>query len=78
MKIGYARVSTRDQDLALQLDALQKQGCEKIYREKITGATKDRPQLSQLLAQLRPGDVVVVWKLDTFGELRYRSCPLPA
>ena len=64
MKIGYARVSTHDQDLALQLDALEKIGCEKIYQEKCTGSTRERPQLKKMLDQLRSDDVIVIWKLD--------------
>lgn len=68
MKIGYARVSTHDQDLSLQLDALEKVGCEKIYKEKITGATKQRPQLQKMLEQIRTGDIVVVWKLDRLAR----------
>lgn len=68
MKIGYARVSTKNQDLSLQLDALEKIGCQKIYQEKITGATRERPQLTKLLEQLRKGDVVVVWKLDRLAR----------
>ena len=68
MKLGYARVSTQDQDLALQLDALCKAQCDKTFEEKITGRTKERPELQQLLNQLRPGDVVVIWKLDRLGR----------
>ncbi len=68
MKIGYARVSTKEQELALQIDALEKNGCEKIYQEKMTGSTKERPELKRLLEQLREGDVVVVWKLDRMGR----------
>lgn len=68
MKLGYARVSTRDQDLNLQLDALTAQGCQKIFQEKITGASKDRPELTRLLEQLREGDTVVIWKLDRLGR----------
>jgi DNA invertase Pin-like site-specific DNA recombinase len=49
MKIGYARVSTQDQDLSLQLDALQAAGCGKIYKEKMTGSTRERPELQKLL-----------------------------
>lgn len=70
MRIGYARVSTRDQNLNLQLDALRKAGCTDtyIYKEEISGATRERPQLQKLREQLREGDVVVVWKLDRLGR----------
>src|SRR5215207_2088379 len=68
MKIGYARVSTHDQDLALQLDALEKIGCEKIYQEKATGSTRERPQLKKMLDQLHPDDVVIIWKLDRLAR----------
>ena len=68
MKIGYARVSTKDQDLSLQLDALKVSGCQKIYQEKITGAKRERPQLQAMLNQLRADDVVVIWKLDRLGR----------
>lgn len=68
MKIGYARVSTKEQNLSLQIDALTKEGCQKVYQEKITGTSKNRPQLEALLSQLREGDVVVIWKLDRLGR----------
>lgn len=68
MKIGYARVSTDDQSLDLQLDQLQKDDCEVIFREKITGKNNNRPVLSETLAQLQEGDVLVVWKLDRLGR----------
>jgi DNA invertase Pin-like site-specific DNA recombinase len=68
MKIGYARVSTQDQDLSLQLDALNDAGCKKTYQEKITGSTKERPQLIEMLEQIREGDVVVIWKLDRLAR----------
>jgi DNA invertase Pin-like site-specific DNA recombinase len=67
MKIGYARVSTKDQNLDLQLEALQKAGCEMIFQEK-QSAVKERPELEKLIEQLRKGDVVVVWKLDRLGR----------
>jgi len=68
MKFGYARVSTKEQELHLQLDALEQAGCAKIVQETFTGATKERPALQQLLGQLRAGDVVVIWKLDRLGR----------
>ncbi len=68
MKIGYARVSTTDQNLDMQLNELEKAGCKKIYREKLSGKNKERPELQNLLADLRTGDQVVVWKLDRIGR----------
>lgn len=68
MKIGYARVSTKEQSLALQEDALQKEGCKKIYSERVSGKKADRPKLREMVGQLRKGDVVVVWKLDRLGR----------
>jgi DNA invertase Pin-like site-specific DNA recombinase len=68
MKIGYARVSTKEQSLNLQEDALQKEGCTKIYSEQISGAKSERPKLKEMIGQLRKGDVIVVWKLDRLGR----------
>lgn len=68
MIIGYARVSTQDQNLELQLDALQKAGCEETFHEKITGKSKDRPELNLCFKTLRKGDVFVVWKLDRLAR----------
>ncbi|MBA3536073.1 MAG: recombinase family protein [Tatlockia sp.] len=68
MKIGYARVSTTDQNLELQLAALKEAGCGRIYQEKISGAKRERPELQRMLDQLRPDDVVVVWKLDRLAR----------
>jgi len=68
MLIGYARVSTDDQDTAAQVAALKAAGCERIYREKASGGRWDRPELHRLLDQMRKGDVLVVWKLDRLSR----------
>src|SRR6478672_3031052 len=68
MLIGYARVSTNDQETATQVAALKAAGCERIYREKASGGRWDRPELHRLLDQLRKGDVLVVWKLDRLSR----------
>jgi hypothetical protein len=66
--LGYARVSTVDQQPALQVDALQAAGCYRVFTETASGAHTDRPVLEQVLDQLRPGDTLVVWKLDRLGR----------
>lgn len=63
MKIGFCRVSTADQSLDLQMDALKRAGCERIFSEKISGRSENREQLEKMLEMLRPGDSVVIWKL---------------
>ncbi|NHN31143.1 recombinase family protein [Paenibacillus agricola] len=68
MKIGYARVSTADQSLDLQLDALQAAGCERIFTEKASGAKDDRIELMRAMDTLRPGDVFAVYKLDRLAR----------
>ncbi len=68
MKIGYARVSSDDQNLDLQRDALNKAGCERIYEEKESGGKTDRVQLTRLLDTVRGGDTLVVWRLDRLGR----------
>ena len=68
MLIGYARVSTGEQTLDLQLDALAKAGCEKIYRETASGAAAERPVLADVVGYLRAGDTLVVWRLDRLGR----------
>ena len=68
MRIGYARVSTQDQDNAAQIGALGAAGCEKIFQEKASGGRWDRPELHNMLGQLRKGDVVAVWKLDRLSR----------
>jgi len=67
-KFGYARVSTLEQDEALQHDALSAAGCERIFADKSSGKLEHRPALDALLDQLRPGDTVVVWRLDRLGR----------
>ena len=68
MLIGYARVSTQDQDARAQVEALEKAGCELVFQEKVSGGRWDRPELHRMLKQLRKGDVVIVWKLDRLSR----------
>jgi DNA invertase Pin-like site-specific DNA recombinase len=66
--LGYARVSTTDQDAALQIDALTGAGCFRIFTDKASGSLESRPELDKLLDQIRPGDTLVVWRLDRLGR----------
>jgi DNA invertase Pin-like site-specific DNA recombinase len=66
--IGYARVSTADQNPALQLDALNAASCLKVYTDRASGAAAERPELARALDDLRPGDTLVVWRLDRLGR----------
>jgi DNA invertase Pin-like site-specific DNA recombinase len=68
MLIGYARISTSDQSLDLQIDSLTQSGCEKIFKDTISGAKTDRPGLEAALSFCRQGDTLVVWKLDRLGR----------
>lgn len=66
--LGYARVSTSDQDAALQIDALKAAGCYRVFVDTISGSLASRPELDKLLDQIRPGDTLVVWRLDRLGR----------
>src|SRR4051812_3446077 len=68
MLVGYARVSTTDQTLDLQRDALTKAGCQKIFTDTASGAQAEREGLTEVLSFVRPGDTLVVWKLDRLGR----------
>jgi DNA invertase Pin-like site-specific DNA recombinase len=67
-RIGYARVSTDDQNASLQVDALKKAGCIKVFTDHASGSKASRPELDRMLDQLRPSDLVVVWRLDRLGR----------
>ena len=71
-QIGYARVSTEDQRLDLQKDALKAAGCRKVFEDRASGARSERPGLTQALSHLRPGDTLVVWKLDRLGRTTHQ------
>jgi DNA invertase Pin-like site-specific DNA recombinase len=68
MLIGYARVSTQDQTLNLQLDELKKAGCSRIFTDTASGAAKERPGLAEAISYCRDGDTLVVWRLDRLGR----------
>lgn len=68
MHIGYARVSTHDQNLAMQIEALKSIGCERIYEDQVSGLRVERPGLNKAMEQLREGDTFVIWKLDRLGR----------
>lgn len=68
MKFGYARASTQEQNLNAQLDALEAAGCERIYQEKVSGKKRERPELDEMIKQLREGDTVIVYKLDRISR----------
>jgi DNA invertase Pin-like site-specific DNA recombinase len=67
--IGYARVSTQDQDFARQVEALEAAGAARVYNEKVSGARADRPQLAKLMAVIQAGDTIMVTKIDRLGRL---------
>jgi DNA invertase Pin-like site-specific DNA recombinase len=68
MIFGYARVSTKEQNLNLQADALKKAGCERIFQEKVSGRSPNRPELTKLLEQIRPDDTLIVFSVDRLGR----------
>lgn len=68
MLVGYSRVSTQDQNPALQLDALTAAGCERVFTERASGAQRDRPELAAAISYMRAGDSLVVWKLDRLAR----------
>ena len=71
--IGYARVSTGEQDTALQLDALRKAGCEKLFEDRASGVKADRPGLTDAIGYAREGDTLTVWKLDRLGAPLFKA-----
>lgn len=72
--IGYARVSTRDQNLEMQLNALTSYGCEKVFKEKMSGKLAERPVFNEMLTQAKEGDTIVVWKVDRLGRSARHVC----
>jgi DNA invertase Pin-like site-specific DNA recombinase len=68
MYIGYARVSTEDQNLHIQLQKLDQAGCKRVFQEKVSGARRHRPELTRMLEHIRQGDTIVVWKLDRLAR----------
>ena len=76
MVIGYIRVSKTEQNQDLQFDALKNVGCEKIYHEKISGASNQRPEYTRMISELRKGDVIVVWRIDRLGRTTYELIKL--
>lgn len=75
-KIGYARVSTKDQNLDLQINALKDAGCENIYKEMVSGRSRNRPQLKRLFNSLRSGDILIVWKIDRIARSARDVCEI--
>ncbi|WP_159478135.1 recombinase family protein [Dyadobacter sp. 3J3] len=76
MIIGYVRVSKNEQNQDLQFDALKKAGCEKVFHEKVSGASKQRPEYMKMVAELRKGDIIVVWRVDRLGRTTYELIKL--
>lgn len=76
MIFGYVRVSKNEQNHDLQFDALKKAGCERIFQEKVSGASKERPEYAKMVSELRKGDVIVVWRIDRLGRATYELIKL--
>lgn len=76
MIFGYVRVSKNEQNQDLQFDALRKAGCERIFQEKVSGASKERPEYAKMVSELRKGDVIVVWRIDRLGRATYELIKL--
>ncbi|MCF0075595.1 recombinase family protein [Dyadobacter sp. CY261] len=76
MIFGYIRVSKSEQNQDLQFDALRKAGCEKIFHEKVSGASTERPEYAKMVSELRKGDVIVVWRIDRLGRATYELIKL--
>jgi len=74
--VAYVRVSTHEQNLDLQIDAMEKHGYDVLYQETVSGAKADRPEFEKCLAYLRPGDTLVVWRLDRFGRTLRKTLDL--
>jgi len=68
MKIGYARVSTKDQSVLMQVEALKEAGCTRVHEEIVSGTKTARPVLDEIMRNLREGDTLVIWKLDRLGR----------
>jgi DNA invertase Pin-like site-specific DNA recombinase len=68
VKIGYARVSTKDQNLDIQLNALKRAGCKQIYQEKVSGVGRSRPEFQKMMQQIRKNDVLIIWRLDRLAR----------
>jgi DNA invertase Pin-like site-specific DNA recombinase len=68
VKIGYARVSTKDQSLDIQIKALQRAGCKQIYQEKVSGVGRTRPEFEKMMQQIRKDDVLIIWRLDRLAR----------
>jgi DNA invertase Pin-like site-specific DNA recombinase len=68
VKIGYARVSTKDQNLDIQLQALRRAGCRQVYQEKVSGVGRSRPEFQKMMDQIRKDDVLIIWRLDRLAR----------